>query len=338
VILYVGNFLSKHGYTPTSNEALVPLLKKNYIVFSTSSKRSIILRLLSMVGTFFLKRKKVKVVIIDFYSKKGFWYGFIISQLCIRYGIKFIPVIHGGDFEKRLLNSKKTCAAIFSRAFRIISPSMYMKVVFADNGYECTYIPNFLNIERYTFHERKKIDPNILWVRSFHQIYNPELAIDVMNLFLKKYPKAQLCMVGPDKDGYLAKSIERAEKYAIQDQITFTGKLTKKDWIELSKNYDVFINTTRIDNHPVSLVEAMALGLVVISTSVGGIPYLIENGKDGFLVSQNAEEFVEQIDYLIKHPQEGLIVAQNARKKVEEFDWENVKQSWFTLIEEARNS
>src|SRR5690606_41312383 len=82
-------------------------------------------------------------------------------------------------------------------------------------------------------------------------------------------------------------SLSAAKKYAKKHdlRVNFTGKLKKKEWIKLSAAYDIFINTSDIDNTPVSVIEAMALGLPVVSTNVGGIPYLIEEGKTGLLVA-----------------------------------------------------
>ena len=92
--------------------------------------------------------------------------------------------------------------------------------------------------------------------------------------------------------------------------------------------------TTNFDNHPVSVIEGMALGLPVVSTNVGGLPFLIENNKDGILVNPgNKEEFVISIEKLISDNKLATDLAVNARKKVEEFDWEVVKLKWFDLID-----
>ena len=66
--------------------------------------------------------------------------------------------------------------------------------------------------------------------------------------------------------------------------MNFTGKLSKQEWRDLSKDYNVFINTTNFDNTPVSVIEAMALGIPVVSTNVGGLPFLITDKVDGVLV------------------------------------------------------
>ena len=110
------------------------------------------------------------------------------------------------------------------------------------------------------------------------------MAVDVLALLQKKYPTAKLCMIGPDKDGSLNKAKLLAKKRTIEDDIEFTGRLTKKQWNEKSRKFDVFINTTTIDNLPVSVIEAMALGLPVVSTNVGGIPFLIRNEENGFFI------------------------------------------------------
>ena len=77
------------------------------------------------------------------------------------------------------------------------------------------------------------------------------------------------------KDG----SMEACKEYAAEEKlpVKFTGKLEKNEWIKISADAGIFINTSNIDNTPVSLMEAMALGLPVVSTNVGGIPYLIED-------------------------------------------------------------
>ena len=113
----------------------------------------------------------------------------------------------------------------------------------------------------------------------------------------------------------------------------FTGKLTKSEWIHLSKDYNVFINTTNIDNTPVSVIEAMALGLPVVSTNVGGIPYLIEDHTNGLLVEKNnAEAMAAAVVTLMNDAIKREQLILNARKLVEGFDWERVKYAWKEIL------
>lgn len=117
-------------------------------------------------------------------------------------------------------------------------------------------------------------------------------------------------------------------------EVTFTGKLSKADWITLSEDYTIFINTTNFDNMPVSVIEAMALGLPVISTNVGGLPLLIDDEKEGFLVNSNSEnEFIEAIKKIQSHPENMHKMTLNAQKKVENYDWNVVKKLWISLLQ-----
>ena len=115
--------------------------------------------------------------------------------------------------------------------------------------------------------------------------------------------------------------------------MNFTGKLTKAEWIKLSNDYNVFINTTDIDNTPLSVIEAMALGLPIVSTDVGGLTFLIENDKDGILVPrQDAGAMVDSIIKLKSDTSLKNKLITNARSKVEKFDWSTTKHKWLDLL------
>ena len=109
--------------------------------------------------------------------------------------------------------------------------------------------------------------------------------------------------------------------------------MTKQEWIKLSQKSNIFINTTNFDNTPVSVIEAMALGLPIVSTNVGGIPFLISNGEDGLLVSPDSiEEMVHAILKFKNNNDFRLKTIKKARKKVEKFDWKEVRLKWQQLL------
>ena len=171
----------------------------------------------------------------------------------------------------------------------------------------------------------------LLWVRSFSKIYNPLLAIKLLKVLQDDGVDATLCMVGPDSDGTL-KEVKRLAK-RLNVNVEFPEKLTKSEWINLSQDYNIFINTTNFDNMPVSVIEAMALGLVVVSTNVGGMPYLIEHNKDGILLEpDNVKVFVDAIKQVSENSETAEAMTLHARHKVEQFDWNVVKHLWFDAL------
>ncbi|REG98292.1 glycosyltransferase family 4 protein [Flavobacterium aquicola] len=331
-LLYIGNKLSKHGATPTTIETLGPLLEHDgFNIRYSSSQKNQFLRLLHMLWSVF-KYRKADFVLIDTYSTANFWYAFAASQLCRFLKIKYIPILHGGNLSLRLKRNPKISEKIFRYSFQNVSPSLFLINEFKAEGYHnIIHIPNTIELEKYPFLERKKAAPNLLWVRSFAKIYNPVMAVEVFARLKKKYPEAVLCMIGPEKDGSLAESKQKAKDLNVK--VFFSGKLPKEDWIDLSKNYSVFINTTHFDNMPVSVIEAMSLGLAVVSTNVGGIAYLLENEKEALLVPDNdINKMAEAIVRLIEEPKLFSEITTNSRKKAKQFEWQDVKLKWLTIL------
>jgi L-malate glycosyltransferase len=332
-LLYIGNKLAVHGNTTTSIETLGSFLEfEGYHLTYASSKKNKIARLLHMILVTLKSYKKTDYVLIDVYSTQNFWYAVIISQLCRLLNLKYIAKLHGGDLPNRLNKSPFLCNLIFKNAYKITAPSQYLITAFQPKYHSnLIYIPNTLEIAKYEFLKREFNQPTLLWVRSFSKIYNPKMAIKVFSELKKDFPKAQLCMVGPDKENL----IEECEALAksLNVEVTFTGKLSKEEWIELAKNYTVFINTTHFDNTPISVIEAMALGLPVVSTNVGGIPFLLENKKNALLVNDNdTQAMVQAIKLLFSNTNLTQNMVHNARNYVEDFDWEKVKNKWIEIF------
>jgi L-malate glycosyltransferase len=333
-LLYIGNKLSQYGLNKTTIETLGPLFEhEGYRVTYASSQKNLLLRMFDMLFKTIANCKKSDYVIIDTYSTSSFWYAFFTSQLCRILQLQYIPILHGGNLPQRLKQNPVFCQMLFRNAYKNIAPSPYLLEAFKKEGYSnLDFIPNVIQMEDYPFKKRSIIQPKLLWVRAFASIYNPKMAIAVLLKLQKKYPEASLCMVGPDKDGSLAE----VQKYVTEKQIAnvaFTGKLTKKEWISLSEEFDVFINTTHFDNTPVSVMEAMALGLPIVSTNVGGIPLLLIHNTEALLVDDaDADGMAEAIERLLENPilTEALIC--NAKNKVITFDWKDVKEQWNNLL------
>jgi glycosyltransferase involved in cell wall biosynthesis len=138
-------------------------------------------------------------------------------------------------------------------------------------------------------------------------------------------------MVGPDKDGTIEDVKQLINKYHLNKSVEITGVLSKEEWHKKSQQYDIFINTTNVDNTPVSVIEAMALGLPVVSTNVGGLSYLIQHNIDGVLVEKNHPlAMTKGICKIVKENKHSI--ALNAREKVKNFDWNIVQDKWLKIL------
>ncbi len=331
-ILYVGNNLSKKSKYATSMEVLSRLLiSEDFVVFKSSDKKNKVFRLLAMCLAVIKNRKKVNYIIIDTFSTSNFYFALVTSQIARLFKLKYIPILHGGNLPYRLDTSKWFSDLIFKNSYKNIAPSNYLKTEFEQRGYATEFIPNILEIENYKYKERNPLQPKLLWVRAFKHLYNPTLAVEVLQIVKKQFSEAKLCMVGPKTDSSFEDTEELVKKYNLQDFVEFTGVLPKEEWHQKSISYDIFINTTNFDNTPVSVMEAMALGLPIVSTNVGGMPYLIDNETDGVLVDEEKpEQMANAIIKLIEENNQTL--AKNARSKAESFGWNVVRKKWLTIL------
>lgn len=334
MIVYIGNKLAKHGYTPTTVDTLGEKLKESYQLESISDKKNKIIRFLDIVLTIILKRNKIKLILIDTYSTTNFIYALAAAHLAYTFNISYIPILHGGNLPYRLEKNKWLSGKLFGNSYTNIMPSLFLYNAFKKYGYKVDYIPNNIDLNLYPFEKREVIKPRLLYVRSFHKIYNPGLAVKVLQEVSKIYNECTLCMVGPDKDGTMEQVKNLASELNLSEKVVFKGQLSKLEWINLSKDYDIFINTTDFDNHPVSVIEAMALGLPVVSTNVGGIPFLIDNGNNGLLVPpRDVTSFSNAVLSLLQSPEKALKQAIKAREKAKTFHWDEVKLKWKEVID-----
>jgi len=141
-------------------------------------------------------------------------------------------------------------------------------------------------------------------------------------------------MVGPDKgDGSLAHTRQAAVDLCVADRIAFPGAVPKADVPACLDRADIFLNTTTVDNTPVSVMEAMACGLCVVSTNVGGIPYLLDDGCNALLVPPgDADAMAAAVRRVLSEPGLAERLSSRARAKAEQFDWSFILPQWESLL------
>jgi glycosyltransferase involved in cell wall biosynthesis len=203
-------------------------------------------------------------------------------------------------------------------------------------------LPNPIELSKYCFRLRNHPEAKLVWLRAFHKIYNPSLAPKVLALLMPDLPKTSLLMIGPSKsDGSLESVILVASSLGVRANLKLAARVPKAEISDWLNKGDVFINTTNIDNTPISILEAMACGLCIVSTNVGGLPYLLADGHDALLVPpDNPEAMAEAVRRILNDPVLATRLSRNAREKVEQFDWSIILPKWqsmFTTIENGES-
>tara|TARA_B100001250_G_C19817562_1_gene799614 strand:+ start:30497 stop:31516 length:1020 start_codon:yes stop_codon:yes gene_type:complete len=337
MVLLIGNFLSRHGFNPTAIEDLEFILLQKYNVKVSSKRKNRIFRLIDMVASILYYHKSCRIAIIDVFATQAILFSFIIIIILRVLQKPYVPVLRGGSLPELYKKNPFVIKFILDNAACIISPSNFLKIFFKKYDSKIKIIPNYIHLNKYTFKPRSGFKPRLLWVRSIHGIYNPKMAIYVLSKIVETYSDAELYMVGPIKDDEIMNELTiLIQKFNLVNNIHFYGQLSKEEWIKLSEDCDIFINTTNYDNHPVSVIEAMALGLPVISTNVGGIPYLLEDNRTALFVEKNNyKNMSAKIFSITQNKIDTKKIIFSARELVEKFDVEKIKHEWFDLIDKV---
>jgi L-malate glycosyltransferase len=338
-ITYVGNFLSRHGLNPTYSEALVPkLCEQGITVRQASGFLNPVMRFFDMGAAVWSAPRKNACVILDLCSgPRAFPAADFISRICRATRQPYVVVLHGGTLPNLLTNSRTRLLNILKGAKSVVSPSKYLADTFSPHV-NVEIIPNALNISNYPFRPRTCPQPNFLYLRAFHTGYGPLTAIKAFAIVQQKYPAARLVMAGPELNDSLAKCTALAQRLGVQKNVEFLGRVLKSQIPDLGKQCDIFLNPTFVDNTPVSVVEAMAMGMCIVSTNVGGLPYLLDHGETALLVPPGNEvAMANAMLQVLEEPGLAVRLSEKARQTAEKMDWSQVTHRWLSLIRLAAN-
>jgi glycosyltransferase involved in cell wall biosynthesis len=337
-VLLVGNFLSAtRGTRGVCEDLALGLKAAGWSVITTSSCPGRLARLADFLLTVWRQRKRYQVAQVDVYSGPSFRWAEWVCQALRIIRKPYILTLHGGNLPAFARRHTNRVRHLLQHAGAVTTPSAYLFEKMQFYRKDLVRLPNSLEIGKYPFRHRDRPEPNLMWLRAFHNLYNPSLAVKVVALLAKDVPSVRLMMIGPDKrDGSLRLAKDLAFKLGVLDRITFTGPVPKDTTPQWLNRGDIFLNTTNADNMPVSILEAMACGLCIVSTNVGGIPYLLEDERDALLIPAADEaEMAGAVQRLVTEDSLAERLSRNGRQKVEEFDWSDVCPRWEKLLIET---
>lgn len=264
------------------------------------------------------------------------WEVFFLAEIASKIGSsrnkKIYLTLHGGRLPEFFINKENRFQKLFGRATIIFSPSKFIQKFFQEKKFTIKYLYNSIDLEVFSFSSTKRKPFSILWVRGFQSIYNPHIAIYVMEQILKVHPTASLTMIGPDLG--LKEDCERLiEEKQLSNSIKILGSVKNNELPKYLQSHEVFINTTSYESFGVALLEAAACGIPIVSSSVGEIPLLWEDRKNILLVQPvEPDYFVEKIFQIFESNTLSNSLSINARKKAEQYDWKITRQKWLEVF------
>ena len=336
-ILLIGNFLSSSlGTRSVSEDLCLRLLASGWQVIYASRRANRLLRLLDMLWVTWRFRRQYQVAQLDVFSGLAFVWAYLDTVLLKKLNKPLVLTLHGGNLPDFSLRHPGWVRGLLNKADAVTVPSEYLLDAMQPYRNDLTLIPNAVDIRQYAYIPRVTPRAILIWLRAFHKIYNPELAIRVLQKVQEEFPEIRLIMIGPDKeDGSFQNTQKLVSQLGLQDMVVFPGRVAKSQVSEWLNKGDIFINTTNVDNTPISVTEAMACGLCIISTEVGGIPWLLEHETNALLVPpDDPDAMATAVQRILTEPGLAQRLAANARQKAQSFDWAAVLPMWEELFQQ----
>lgn len=326
-------FNTPSGPSGQGGRLYTKLKQAGYTVYKRSFYKNRLLRILDTIGFLLLKPHKYQVVLVQMFLLRAFIMEDIILRISLLLGKKYIAVIRGGAFVEFYEKNEKWCNKVLSKIHLITTPSLFITHFLQQKGYRVMHIPNFIDLTYFPFQWQNTQQKKLLWVRSFQDIYKPELAIQAMKVLVKKYPDITLTMVGPDQ-GKLEYCKQLITALELDKHIIITGVIPNNELNKVYSSHQIFITTTSYESFGVALMEAAASGIPMVSTNVGEIPHIWTDKEDMLIVKDNdVEAFSNAIISLIENQELRQKLSKNARKKAEQYTWESIKPKWESILE-----
>lgn len=243
------------------------------------------------------------------------------------FGKRVLLNYHSGEADDHLTRWGWHAKPLMRLADEIIVPSNFLVTVFERHGLRATAIANHIDVDRMQVRERKAILPRFFSNRNFESHYNVGAIVDAFKVVQEKYPHASLVVAG---DGSLRTTLEAHAAAIGVRNVRFTGPVPPDDMPALYADADVYVNASLIDNMPLSLLEAYASCLPVITSDAGGIPWIAQHGKTALVVPAGSTDAIASgMLSVLAEPDAALDRATHARQYVEStFAWSQVSAGW----------
>jgi glycosyltransferase involved in cell wall biosynthesis len=269
------------------------------------------------------------------------WAWFLLAapaiEAAVRDGVPVLVNYRGGLAHEFLQRSGKRVLPVLRRADALVVPSPFLQEVFAAHGVKARIIPNIVDLETFSPAGRPLARPegraHIVISRNLEALYGIDTALRAVALLRGRVPNVRLSIAG---SGPERAELERLSSLlGLTDIVRFTGRLELGEMAKLYRDADLVLNPSRADNTPNSLLEAAACGVPIVSTDVGGVPYLVQHGVTAWLVPVDApDEMAEGITRVLDEPDLRNTLCANASALARSCSWPAVKQQWLDLYEQ----
>ncbi len=258
------------------------------------------------------------------------WHLFAAPAVWIA-AVRRLPVVvnyRGGGAGDFFRSSQPWIRPTLARCSAVIVPSTFLERIFREYGFDAEVVPNIVDLRRFAaapVSSRPSSGvPHLVVARNLEAIYDVGTAIRAFRIVRDQIAGAKLSIAG---SGAAQASLEAlVGELGIRDAVVFTGRLENERMAALYSQADLVLNPSLVDNMPISILEALASGVPVVSTDVGGIPDLVTHGRTAVLVSPRDPEAMARAALdLLSDPDHRAALVRAGLEHVRDFTWEKVR-------------
>lgn len=271
-----------------------------------------------------------RVDVIHIMANSG-WSWHLVAAPAVRIarmrGIPSVVNYRGGDAESFLDRSGALVLGTLRCASALAVPSGFLQQVFGRRGILSEIVPNIIDVERFKPGMGRHDPPHLVVARNLELIYDIATALRAFALIRADWPGARLTVAGSGPEERALRSL--AQQLGITEAVNFCGRLDRDQMAELYRSACVVMNPSRVDNMPNSVLEAMASGVPVVTTNVGGVPFIVREGVTGLMVAAGNEvEMAAAVRRVLCDSECAKRLRDAALAEVQQYTWPRIRQQW----------
>jgi L-malate glycosyltransferase len=243
-------------------------------------------------------------------------------------GKKTLINYHSGECRDHLRRSS-IARRVLEETDRLVVPSGYLVDVLGEFALNAQAIPNIVDVSQFAFRMRRTLRPHLVCTRGFHPYYCSDVVVRAFAEVQKAFPDAQLDLVG---GGPLEGEIKNLVRQMNLKGVAFKGVAVHHEIARFYDQADIFINASRLDNMPISILEAFASGTPVITTEPEGMRYVVEDERTGLLSTVgDATALAQNVIRVLQNSELADRLVANARQELDRYSWPVVREQWLEV-------
>lgn len=287
-----------------------------------------------------LAREAARADVVHVMANSG-WAWHLLATPAIRIARsagKPIIVNYRGGLAPEFLAKSAANVRTMMRGARLVVPSKFLQDVFGQYGMQARIIPNVVDTQvfrpRTAARERVIAAPHVVVARNLEAIYGIDLGLRALAIARQRHPKlrASIAGSGPERERLEVLSAQ----LRLSDVVRFTGRLDEAAMAGLYQEANLVLNPVRADNTPNSVLEALACGVPVVSTNVGGVPFLVEHEQTAVLVEpESADALAGGLSRVLEDAELREHLIANGLDLASRCSWPFVRSLWLEAYRDS---